>query len=363
MLHQPLRVLPLLLLLLLAAATQAWPPAKVTQQQHTTVLDCHYRQQPEPRADWLSVTASCCGAKCGGRVGATAGSEFADVRHFDLQISAAAAAVVAAKSDVVDTMELTGWVRAKTDDTAHPPPPLGCVNGSACAANFSSHFQSSMVLQSGPARAAVYGMAPVVGAEVTVTLNGTSFVTTVGASLTWKVLFPPKPPGGTYTVSTACTKGCINATATVVYDVTFGVSNLRQTLQLWTDPGHTFDKPRLLPPAPRHDSDVALNLLQDVWLCSGQSNAELSVEYTFDRNESVAGLLAGRYDNVRMMLGTHASATSPLWLHKGYGGKWARATDLVNASGPVEHSEFFGCEQLAVAVPSSVLCLLVCCAL
>ena len=185
----------------------------------------------------------------------------------------------------------------------HPPPvPAGCVNGSACAANFSGHFQTSMVLQSTPARAAVYGMAPVAGAEVTVKLNGTSYTAVVGNSLTWKVLFPPQPPGGTYTVSAACTKGCTNTTATALDDVTFG----------------------------------------DVWLCSGQSNAELAVEYTFDRNASVAGILAGRYDNVRMMLGTHDSATSPQWLHKQHAGKWARATDLVNASAAVEHSELFG---------------------
>ena len=41
---------------------------------------------------------------------------------------------------------------------------MGCFNGTACPANFSAQFQSSMVLQSKPSQAAVYGMAPVAGA-------------------------------------------------------------------------------------------------------------------------------------------------------------------------------------------------------
>ena len=94
----------------------------------------------------------------------------------------------------------------------------GCDNGTACPANFSAHFQTHMVLQSAPSRAAVYGMAPVAGATVRVTLlwhaggagsaaeRGSSTATaTVGPSLTWKVLLPTQHPGGNFSVSVACT--------------------------------------------------------------------------------------------------------------------------------------------------------------
>lgn len=189
-------------------------------------------------------------------------------------------------------------------ERGHPRPDTsGCFNGTACPANFSAQFQSSMVLQSKPSQAAVYGMAPVAGAVVTVHLAGVAYTATVDTIFTWKVLFPPQPPGGDVTVSAACTKGCTNTTATVLHSVTFG----------------------------------------DVWVCSGQSNAELSVGYTFYRNESVASILAGRYDNLRMMLGTHKSSTAPQWVHQTAGGtRWARVTDLVNASADPQSSALFG---------------------
>jgi hypothetical protein len=194
----------------------------------------------------------------------------------------------------------------------HPAPDTsGCYNGAQCPANFSAHFQTHMVLQSAPSQAALYGMAPVAGSTVTVSLLGatdnlevvsSSVSATVSSSLTWKILFPAQQPGGNFSVAVACTKGCTNSTATTITDVTFG----------------------------------------DVWVCSGQSNAELSVHFTFDRNDSVAAILEGRYNNVRLMMGTHKSATSPQFVHKTRGGaSWHRVTDLVNATA-TEASTLFG---------------------
>jgi hypothetical protein len=207
-----------------------------------------------------------------------------------------------------------------THAAGHPAPgtPEGCFNGTQCSANFSAHFQTNMVLQSAPSQAALYGMAPVVGAEVSVTLLGTTaslqevsstITATVGPALTWKVLFPVQQPGGNFSVMVACTKGCANATTTTITSVTFG----------------------------------------DVWVCSGQSNAELSVHFTFDRNESVAAILAGRYDNVRLMMGTHKSSTSPQWVHKTAGGaSWHRVVDLVNATA-TGRSPLFGFPAMCVS--------------
>jgi hypothetical protein len=83
---------------------------------------------------------------------------------------------------------------------APPPPSLSCGAG-LCVA---SGLGSGMVLQQGPARAALFGSVPAgspAGAAVTVSLNATdgsyskTFSTAAMADGTWKVLLDARPGG------------------------------------------------------------------------------------------------------------------------------------------------------------------------
>ncbi len=55
----------------------------------------------------------------------------------------------------------------------------------------------------------------------------------------------------------------------------------------------------------------------DVWFCSGQSNMELGLYYTFTRNESLAAVSSGKYDNIRIMHFDHNPVESPLFVTNG----------------------------------------------
>lgn len=75
----------------------------------------------------------------------------------------------------------------------------------------------------------------------------------------WKALLPPMPAGGSFTITATCT-GCTDVNKTITLtNVTFG----------------------------------------DMWYCSGQSNMWLPVQYSFSRNESLAAVQAGKYNNIR----------------------------------------------------------------
>ena len=62
-------------------------------------------------------------------------------------------------------------------------------------------------------------------------------------------------------------------------------------------------------------SDVTFG---DVWFCSGQSNMQLMLDYTFERNASVAAIRAGKYRNIRLFYGPmnfdYASNRSDIWV-------------------------------------------------
>ena len=186
-----------------------------------------------------------------------------------------------------------------------PPAPFG----------FSPVFGDYMVLQQGPAAAAVYGPAPTGATAVSVTVGGTmsyEVAAVVGKGAThqpvgyvdpsgqplpalansWKAVLKPAAAGGDFTVTARCTKGCgDNATAVKIAHVTFG----------------------------------------DVWYCSGQSNMWLPVEYSFSRNETVAAIGKGKYGSVRGMFSP--SGTTPT------AGQWKTAQQAV-ADGNVTHPTY-----------------------
>lgn len=76
----------------------------------------------------------------------------------------------------------------------------------------------------------------------------------------WKVLLPATQAGGDYTATASCTSGCTNSTPVGLKHLTFG----------------------------------------DVWVCSGQSNMQLSLTTTFDRNATKRAAAAGEFDNLRI---------------------------------------------------------------
>lgn len=138
--------------------------------------------------------------------------------------------------------------------------------GPAPGTHFASVFSSNAVLQREPAKAALYGrVLPSVNTmtKVTVTVSPaiqgeTSFVVNVNADGSWKVLLPAAKAGGNYSASAACSD-CANTSATILYNLTFG----------------------------------------DIWFCSGQSNMQLSILHTFDRNYSKHMIANGYYRNIR----------------------------------------------------------------
>ena len=55
----------------------------------------------------------------------------------------------------------------------------------------------------------------------------------------------------------------------------------------------------------------------DVWFCSGQSNMELGLYYTFTRNESLAAIASGKYNNIRIMHFDHNPLETPTYVTNG----------------------------------------------
>jgi hypothetical protein len=93
-------------------------------------------------------------------------------------------------------------------------------------------------------------------------LLGCQFAYAGGPPGSWKAALKPSPAGGSVTISVACTGGCGAAAPIVLERVTFG----------------------------------------QVWICSGQSNMDLSSLFTFSNPAELDKALAGAYDNVHLFM-------------------------------------------------------------
>lgn len=177
------------------------------------------------------------------------------------------------------------WCRAWTPGCVSPPAPYGK------GMSFWKTFGNNMVLQRAPAAAAVYGvygLKPVKGASVAVTITGEGINYTVTATMesvqqavgpeyeyaiatgsvdgpyaSWKAMLKPTIAGGNYTITAVCSNCGTTADTATITNVTFG----------------------------------------DVWHCSGQSNMWLPLDSTFNQNETMAAVLSGKYSNMRAMMG------------------------------------------------------------
>lgn len=139
---------------------------------------------------------------------------------------------------------------------------------------FASYIGNYMVLQKEPAGAVIWGYG-IPGATVTVTLcqdqeTIMKKVTSVKAySNSWMVILDPMKPGGPYKVMAQQTFGGMNITLRV-HDVLFG----------------------------------------DVWLCSGQSNMEMTVSQIFNATRELSNTAA--YQSVRIFVASLVQAEQEL---------------------------------------------------
>jgi len=60
----------------------------------------------------------------------------------------------------------------------------------------------------------------------------------------------------------------------------------------------------------------------------GQSNMELSLGFTFERNDTVAAIANGSYDNIRVYLSPHLRAPEPVYVSSGFAPKTDDARHL-----------------------------------
>ena len=147
---------------------------------------------------------------------------------------------------------------------------------------FASVFGDDMVLQR-DIKAGIYGTAPP-GAAVTVAVSGGApgvgveddapVTVTASASGHWKALLPARPAGTAHTITAATKSG---GPALKLARVAYG----------------------------------------DVFFCSGQSNMELGLFYTLNRNESAAAVSAGKYANIRLLHFDHNPQPHPQYVTNG----------------------------------------------
>ena len=151
------------------------------------------------------------------------------------------------------------------------------------AIHYSAVFGDHAVLQRATAaypnqRSALYGSGADENTPVTVTLSSSDADVApetvnafIGADSSWKAFLKPQQAGGEYTITAQ--QGSEKA---VITGVTFG----------------------------------------DVWFCSGQSNMELNMHFTFNRNDTYQAVGRNEYSNIRLFHLDHAPAPyeSPVWL-------------------------------------------------
>jgi hypothetical protein len=158
-----------------------------------------------------------------------------------------------------------------------PVPPAPWPNA-ASAFNFSVVFSSSMVLQQAPSMAAVYGPTGTSGSSAVVSItvtpsSGSPY--TVPANVSqgrWKAFLHPTADSQgatTFSISATCASGCAgNASSVTIEDIVFG----------------------------------------DVWYAAGQSNMVKNFLVTYGGEDSMAAILGGKFDNIRIMSGDSESA-------------------------------------------------------
>jgi hypothetical protein len=184
---------------------------------------------------------------------------------------AAAAASAAAASSARYPSVLTP-LGASAPAPASAGPSLSCGSGGICLSGTVNH---NAILQRAPAAAAVVGSVGAgspAGAAVSLLLAGTNadgsayskaFATSANADGTYKVLLDPMAAWGSYSITVSCATCAGAPTSVSVGGVTFG----------------------------------------DVFVASGQSNMALSLYNTFERNASLASVLAGKNANIRVWHG------------------------------------------------------------
>ena len=190
--------------------------------------------------------------------------------------------------DAVSNECMVGCVMAFNPGYAPGPPPLPPAPpdvpvppapwpNAVSAFNFSVVFTDHIVLQQAPAMAAVYGPTGFDGSGgvvyVTVTPSSGSPYTVPAAVADgrWKAFLKPTADthgATTFTVTANC-NGCAgNASAVSIVDVVFG----------------------------------------DVWYAAGQSNMVKNFLVTYGGADSMAAIVSGAYDNIRLMSGNSESA-------------------------------------------------------
>ncbi|XP_064612568.1 LOW QUALITY PROTEIN: sialate O-acetylesterase-like [Liolophura sinensis] len=144
---------------------------------------------------------------------------------------------------------------------------------------FASYYGDHMVLQRGPQRANIWGYSPHLGEKVTVTVGGHSVSTTVVSGHVakggvWQVKLQAMTNPGPYVITASSNSGRIQ-----LHDVLFG----------------------------------------DVWICSGQSNMQVSVSQVFNAAHEIED--SNNYPNIRVMTirnqaSTHAETDLlSIWKH------------------------------------------------
>ncbi|OQV24121.1 Sialate O-acetylesterase [Hypsibius exemplaris] len=137
---------------------------------------------------------------------------------------------------------------------------------------FANYFQDEMVLQRGEPGSEIWGFGEV-GQNVVVTFAGQTLAASVNGSGVWGVRLPSMEAGGPYEIS---------------------ASSSMKNLTV--------------------DIKIESVLFGDVWLCSGQSNMEFSVEWMFNGSQEVRG--ASSYPTIRfieiMQSRSHVPLKEPL---------------------------------------------------
>lgn len=159
--------------------------------------------------------------------------------------------------------------------------------GVAVPFSLSKTLGSNMVLQRAPASAVVWGFATA-GATVKTTFQGSSYVATADATNVWRQSLPPTAPGPAVTISFAASTG----EATMLTNVLFG----------------------------------------DVYICSGQSNMQFSLEANI--NATAEAQAANNYPNIRLFtVGQGTSSTTPLTDLKTIEQTWSVASNVSVTAG------------------------------